>query len=104
MWHVDRFPWHATFTAVPIYFYIFCPTSIYIVKRLCIFTYTDCLEIVYKLLLLPKNTLRETFLHKFRAVQSVVWVLIIGVTAWQWLDEYVHCTKCLTIFFSNRMC
>ena len=73
MWHVDRFHWHAAFTAVP--------TSLCIVKNMCIFTYTDCLEIVYEILLLPKNALWEIFLHKFRVAQSVVGVFVIGVPA-----------------------
>ena len=54
IWHVDRFPWHTALTVVAISFYIFFPTSVYIVKNMYIFTYTDCLEIVYELLMLPQ--------------------------------------------------
>jgi hypothetical protein len=28
LWHAERLPWHAAFTAVPIYFYLFCQTSV----------------------------------------------------------------------------
>jgi hypothetical protein len=48
--HVERFPWHAAFTAVP-------DQSLYIVKNMCIYTHLpDYAETVHELPLLPNNT------------------------------------------------
>jgi len=80
--HVERFPWHAAFTAVP-----FQPLCI--VKNMCLYTHLpDCAEIVYELPLLPNNT-AEIFLHKSGAVGSGDWIFIIGSPAWRWSGEYV---------------
>jgi len=35
MWYAERFPWHAAFTAVPIYFYLF-DQCLYNVKNVSI--------------------------------------------------------------------
>jgi len=52
----ERFPWHAAFTAFPVLFSFAQP--------LCVFIrISDCIEIVYELLLLPNNTASETFLQ-----------------------------------------
>jgi hypothetical protein len=46
-WHAERFPWHATFTAIPI-FYFFYPTSVSILWRICVYTHiSDCVQTVY---------------------------------------------------------
>lgn len=67
-WHKKRFPWHATFTVVSIYFYHSCPTSVSILWKTCIYRY---IETAYELLLLPNDNVSETFLHKSGEVQSV---------------------------------
>ena len=67
-WHTERFPWHARFTAAPIFFYFFCRTSVSVLWRICVcvcvcvwvcvYTHThtpDCLETVYELPLLPNK-------------------------------------------------
>jgi hypothetical protein len=58
-------------------FYFFCPTRIFV------YIHTpDCIQIVYKLLLLPnKNTVREKFVHKSGSVWSIDWILTIGLPA-----------------------
>jgi hypothetical protein len=49
------------------------------ILKKCVYIHIpDCIETVYKLLLLPDNTTRETFLHKLGAVLSVDWIFIIG--------------------------
>jgi hypothetical protein len=70
----ERFPWHAAFTAFPVFSFV---------RPLCVFIcISDCIEIVYELLLLPNNTASETFLQKSEAVQRVDWIFIItGVPA-----------------------
>ena len=50
---------------------------------------SDCVEIVYELLLLQNNTVNETFLHKLGAVWNVHWIFITGAPALWWLGEYV---------------
>ena len=45
--------------------------------------YTDCMDVVYELLLLPNNTVNETFLHKSGVVWSGGWIFITGALAWQ---------------------
>jgi len=52
-WHAERSPWHAAFTAVPIFIISFAlPPSLYCEEHLCIYTYLT----VYELQLLPSNT------------------------------------------------
>ena len=61
MWHVERFPWHAAFTAVTIFFIYISfaqPASLHCEEHVYIYI-SDCLEIVFELLLLPNNTARE---------------------------------------------
>jgi hypothetical protein len=80
----------------PNFLNIFCSTSVSILWRICIcicIHISDCVEIVYELLLLPNNSASETFAHKSGAVRSVEWVFIIGLPAWRWLDEYVALDK-----------
>ena len=65
-WHLERFPWHAGFTAVQFFFLnFFCPISV----SICVYMHkSDCIEIVCELLLLPNNTVSETCLHKLGVV------------------------------------
>ena len=91
----------------PFFFYFFQLTSIF--WRICMYTHThththksDCIEIVYELLLLSDNIVSEIFLHKLGAVWSVHWIFITGAPAWQWLGEYVTWDKTFYNFFSNR--
>ena len=44
---------------------------------------SDCVETVYELPLLPNNTAGEIILPKSGAVRRVVWIFIIGATAWR---------------------
>jgi len=67
--HVEIFPWHTTFTVVPFKNFFFYPTSVFIVRSVCVYIHAfDSVEIVYELPLLPNNTATETFLHKSGAV------------------------------------
>jgi hypothetical protein len=51
-----KFPWHAAFTAVPIFYFLF-PTSVTILWTLCVYTrISDTVQTVYELPLLPSNT------------------------------------------------
>ena len=101
LWHayskvyVEGFPWHAAFYTVPIFLKFLLPDqSLYIVKNIYIYIYiSDCVESVYELPLIPNKSASETFLHKLRAVRSVDWIFIIGLSAWRWLGEYVILNK-----------
>ena len=85
-----KFSWYAAFTAVPVYFYSFCPTRDSVLWRICVCTHTsDCVKIARELPLLPNNTANETLLHKSGAVRTVDCIFIIGASAWRWLGEYV---------------
>jgi hypothetical protein len=56
-------------------FYLFCPARVSILRRTCVYIHiSDCVEIVFEILLLPNNTASETFLHQSGAVQSVGWI------------------------------
>jgi hypothetical protein len=41
------------------------------------------MDILYELLLLPNNTVSETFLHKSGVVWSVGCIFIVAALAWQ---------------------
>jgi hypothetical protein len=70
LWHMERFPWHKAFTAVPVFLFLLSKQCVYIVKNVCIKTHiSHCIEIADELQLLPNNTESETFLHKLEAVQ-----------------------------------
>jgi len=84
LWDTQRFPWHMAFTAVPISCYFFRPTNVSILWRICAYIHiSDCVEIIYKLLLLPNNTASETFLYKLGVKQSVDWIFITRTQGWQ---------------------
>jgi hypothetical protein len=54
------------------------PASLYVEEH--VYTYahiSDCVETVYELPLIPNDTASETFLHKFGAVRSVDWSLLL---------------------------
>jgi len=58
--HAERFPCHAAFTAVPIFFF-FCPTSVSILRGICVYVHiSDRVQTVHELPLLPSNTASET--------------------------------------------
>jgi hypothetical protein len=54
---------------------------------------SDCVEIVYELLLLPNDTAEGTFLHKQRAVGSVERIFIVGELTRRRLGEYLTLNK-----------
>jgi len=87
-WHEEKFPWHATFTAVSAYFLPLLPNQrLYIVKNMHMQIYRDSTETVYELPLLPNDNASEKFLTISGEVQSVDWIFIIGVPAWWRLGE-----------------
>jgi len=77
-WHTERLPWRTALTAVPIFFLLLLPSqNVYIVKCLYACAYkhvSDCVEIVFEILLLPNSTVSETFLPKSGVVRSVDWI------------------------------
>ena len=92
-WYAERFPWHAAITALP-FFYFFCPISVSILWRICVYTHFWLrIEIVYEVPLVPNNTASETFLHKSRAMRSVDCIFVIGAPACRWLGECVTLDK-----------
>jgi hypothetical protein len=61
-----RFLWHAAFTAVQIFLFFFFTRSASLYYEEYVYIHvSDCIEIVFELLLLPNNTIAETLLHKF---------------------------------------
>ena len=61
LWHTERFPWHAAFTAVPIVFISFArPAPPYSEEHVCTYTHI-CVQTVYELPLLPNNTALKHF-------------------------------------------
>ena len=69
LWHAERFPWHTSFTAVPIFFYIFARPA-WLLWRICVYIYihthththiSDCVHTQCELLLLPNKTAVKHF-------------------------------------------
>ena len=63
LWHAERFPWHTSFTAVSIFFYIFARPA-WLLWRICVYTHThisDCIHTQCELLLLPNKTAVKHF-------------------------------------------
>jgi hypothetical protein len=82
LWQAERFPWHAAFTALPIFIFFARPASLYCEEH--VYTHiSDCVRTVYELVLLPNNTASETFLNKSGAVRSVDWIFITEAWAWR---------------------
>ena len=72
----------------PNFFYFFCPISVSISWRTCVYIYiSDCVESVYELPSLPNKTASETFLHKSGAARGVGCIFIIGALTWRWVGE-----------------
>jgi hypothetical protein len=72
----------------------------------CIYIYmharADWVEIVYELLLLPKNAASETYLHKSGAVRGVNGYLSLGYRpGGDWTNMWLSKT-CFTIFVLSR--
>ena len=62
---------------------LYCEEYVYVC--VCVYTHThtsDCVEIVFDLLLLLNNTMSETLLHKLRVGQSVDCVFVTGALTW----------------------
>jgi hypothetical protein len=77
--HAESFPWHATFTAVPIFFYIFYLRKFFILCRIYVYIHIyGCVKIVYELPLLPNNTASETFLYKSKRCVVLTGYLSLG--------------------------
>jgi hypothetical protein len=73
--------WHSPLSQSFISLY---PTSVPIFRRLSIYVdISDCIETVYELSLLPKNTVSDKVVHKSGAVRRVDWVFIVVASAWR---------------------
>ena len=84
--HMERFSWHAAFTAVPVYFTPLPDQRNYTVNTMCVYTHiSDCVQTVYELPLLPNNTAAE-HLYTNRSGEKC-WLNIYRWDAW--LDQYV---------------
>ena len=99
--HAERFPWHAAFTAVPIFFFF----SLAWPASLCCGEYidihiSDCLEIVFELLLLPHNTEWNTFTQIASSVKCCLDVCYWGAGGGDWACTWLW-TKCFTVLFLN---
>jgi hypothetical protein len=59
---------------------VYCEEYVYICIHTHVHTHAriyDCVETVYELLLLPKNTASERFLHKSVAMRSIDWMPLL---------------------------
>jgi hypothetical protein len=80
-WHTERFPWHVAFTAVPVfYFYFFTLSASLYCEEYVYVHISDCIEIVFELLLLPNNTMSETLLTQIGSGAKCCWGLDMVVT------------------------
>jgi hypothetical protein len=75
LWHAERFPWNAAFTAVPIYFYLFCPTGVSMMWRMCVYTYLTAYRLYMNY-------------RWYRITLRVKYFYTIGSGAKCWLDNY----------------
>jgi len=106
-WQAGRFPWHAAFTTLQI-FYFFSPTNVSILWIIYIYIYIYIhihniyiythIGISCLLSLLPNKTARNLFTQIGSCAKSG-WIFIIGAPAWRWMGEYVTLDKT----FYNRL-
>jgi len=77
--------WHATCVVGPIFLkFLLSNQSLYIVNNIYICVcVSDCMKIVFELLLLSNNTASDNSLHKSGAVRSVDCLFVIRAPAWQ---------------------
>ena len=87
-WHGERFPWHAAFTAVPIFFISFATlASLYCAAH--VHMHTACTAYrLYKNCHCYQITLQGNIFTQIGAVRSVDWIFIVGAPAWRWPGEY----------------
>jgi len=87
--HLERYPWHAAFTAVPRCFIYFARPEFCILCTMCVCVYTcDCVQSVYELPLLPNSTAMKHF-YTNRSGTKFCWIFIVGALVWRWLRQYV---------------
>ena len=93
--------WHAVFTAVPVLLYLFCPTRVSALWRICVCTHiSDCVETVYELPSLPDNTVKH-FCTNRDLCKSLTWYLSVGYRpGGDWANAWNM--KCFKILFWNR--
>ena len=88
--------WHAAFTAVPILVYSFCPTSVSILCRTCVYTHThiwhrtDCVWITVK------------HFYTYRSSAKCWLDIIIGEPVWRWLGQYGTLDRTFYSLLLNR--
>ena len=88
-WHMERFPWHAAFTVVPIFFIsVATPASPYCAEHVYKHTRRTAYR-RYKNYHCYQITLQWNIFTQIGAVRSVDWVFTVGAPAWRWLGEYV---------------
>ena len=72
--------WHASFTAVPIFFLFPLPYQrLYMVKSMHVYTHiSDCTQTVYELPLLPNNTAVKHFYTNLEQCEVLTGYLLLG--------------------------
>ena len=98
LWHVERFTWHAAFTAFPNLF--FCPTSIPILWRICTYIHTsECVQTVCELPLLPNNSaVKHIYTNRDRCEVLTGYLSLGCRCGGDWANTW-HWTKRFTVFF-----
>jgi len=80
LWHAESLPWHAAFTAVPIFFIYFVrPASLYCKECVSVYTHiSDCVQTVYELPLLPNNSAVKYFYTYWERFEELTGYLSLG--------------------------
>ena len=96
-----------TWYSLPSNFFLFLlpDQHVYVVKNICICTHIWLCTLVYELLLLPNNTVSESFLHKSGVVRRDDRIFITGyqpgsdwVNMWHWKKCFTRSSRNLTCF------
>ena len=85
------------------FFYLFCPTSVSIVLKICVYMHmSDRVQTVYELPLLPNNiTLQRNILSKSEECEVLTGCLSLGRRpGGDWANTW-HWTARFTVFFCN---
>ena len=95
--HEEKFPWQTSFISVPAFFNFFCPTSVSVLSRICVYTtHTHTHTYIYIYLTAWKHiyiTVTTKYndstklLHNSGAMLSVNWIFITLAPPWHWMER-----------------
>ena len=87
-WPAGRFSCLAAFTTLPLLYFFLCPTSVSILRRICVYIYPYLTAYrLYMNYVCYQITLQRNIFTQIGALRSVDWIFIVGALALRWLGE-----------------